>query len=829
MPNHQPSNSSFFVNRAHLFLPPGISKIVLLGISVCLNCSLFAQVNFIAAEPIWPQGRELDKNLTCGFWAPFQFSSSKPLVLKIAASSIYRAFLNGQFIAHGPARAGHGYYRMDEIPLNAWLKPGKNILAIEVAGYNVNSYYLLDQPAFLQAEVISGQQVLAATRATHNDFQTLELSYRVQKVPRYSFQRPFIEYYIQQPKTTAWRTSPTLVSNLVCIKTAPKALIPRGVGYPAYALIYPSERLSAGKVIQQIKRNSYWKDRSLTDIGPKLGGFSEDQLALNPAIALQEMDFSPQRHPAQKFQGEKTPLSLTPLSYQIVDFGKNLTGFMGTKLQVVKGGRLLITFDEILTRGDVDFKRSGTINALTYDLAPGYYELESFEPYTARYLKYITTTADIKIKSIYLRELANAETQQALFTSSDNQLNRIFTAGIQTFRQNTTDLFMDCPSRERAGWLCDSYFTARVAQDVNGHAQVERNFFENYALPDSFAHLPAGMLPMCYPADHYDGVFIPNWSLWFILQLQEYGQRSRDRVLIQRLKPKVVDLLQYFEKFKNEDGLLENLESWVFIEWSAANDYVQDVNYPTNMLYAAALHAAGQLYGVEGWLYEAEDIRQTIRKQAFNGQFFVDNAVRSTRTRRLELTTHMTEVCQYFAFYFEVVTPYSHPTLWENLVQHFGPGRLQTKYFPEVHMANAFVGNYLRLELLSRYKQHAKLLQESIAYFDYMARETGTLWENISSTASCNHGFASHIVHVIYRDILGLKRIDPISKKVVIQFNDIPLNTCQGQLPYGRDIIKISWQKIDEQLLHHIQIPQGYTLEIENNSKLPLSTKLDFH
>lgn len=40
---------------------------------------------------------------------------------------------------------------------------GENILAIETAGYNVNSYYLLDQPSFLQAELLVDGQVAAST------------------------------------------------------------------------------------------------------------------------------------------------------------------------------------------------------------------------------------------------------------------------------------------------------------------------------------------------------------------------------------------------------------------------------------------------------------------------------------------------------------------------------------------------------------------------------------------------------------------------------------------------------------------------------------------
>ena len=95
---------------------------------------------------------------------------------------------------------------------------------------------------------------------------------------------------------------------------------------------------------------------------------------------------------------------------------------------------------------------------------------------------------------------------------------------------------MDCPSRERAGWLCDSFFTARVEYVLTGTCTVEKVFLENFLLADQFEHLPEGMLPMCYPADHYDGVFIPNWAMWFVLELEEYLVRSGDTELIIRYR-----------------------------------------------------------------------------------------------------------------------------------------------------------------------------------------------------------------------------------------------------------------------------------------------------
>jgi alpha-L-rhamnosidase len=425
---------------------------------------------------------------------------------------------------------------------------------------------------------------------------------------------------------------------------------------------------------------------------------------------------------------------------------------------------------------------------------------------------------------VYLREYANPDILQADFFSSDPRLNRIFAAGVETFRQNSVDLFMDCPSRERAGWLCDSYFTARVAMDLSGNTLVEKNFLENFTLPDKFPNIPQGMLPMCYPADHRDGVFIPNWSLWFVIQLEEYLERSRDGKLVASLRPRIMRLFEYFDHFENENGLLESLESWIFIEWSKANDFVQDVNYPTNMLYSAALKAAGKIYNIPEYVSEAEEIRDTIRKQSFNGSFFVDNAERNP-DGNLTVTANTSEVCQYYAFYFNIASPESHPELWQKLLTGFGPDRKVIDQYPHVHFANAFPGTYLRLELLSRYNETRHLLDESIDYLHYMAEKTGTLWENLSPTASCNHGFASHAVHFLYRDVLGFHKVDRKNKQIQLKFSDIGLQKCRGKIPLKSGQLSLEWYREGRTVYYSLQAPADFEIVVHNPDSLILQSE----
>ena len=104
-------------------------------------------------------------------------------------------------------------------------------------------------------------------------------------------------------------------------------------------------------------------------------------------------------------------------------------------------------------------------------------------------------------------------------------------------------------------------------------------------------------------------------------------------------------------------------------------------------------------------------------------------------------------MCQYYAFFTGVATKEEDTELWKILREDFGYQRKETDLYPEVAFANAFIGNYLRIELLYRDGQYEEVLDNIRGYFIGMAKETGTLWEHDKPKASCNHGFASHIIY----------------------------------------------------------------------------------
>lgn len=771
---------------------------------------------FREAQRIWPKGRAEEMNLFCGFRAVFDVRELCDIHLAVTASSVYRAYLNGEFLMYGPARGPKGMFRVDEISLAKHLQPGRNVLAIEVAGYNVNSYYLLNQPAFCQAEVRMGDTVLAATGIDPAGFQVGVLGHRVQRVARYGFQRPFSEAYRMSADADTWRVDPQKplvgAEELETFGEAP--LLPRGVDAPSFHCVSASAIVARERIELDPSAQRNWQPRWLAGIEKSnIGGYLREELDLDVARELDSECVAS----SESCHETVSPGQWTKLAGQdavMVDFGIEKTGFLRASVRCDEPTILVATFDEILIDGTMEWRRYNCINALWWELPPGEYALESFEPYSLRYARFFVRKGRCALDAPALREYVNAHGGRAVFSSPDIRLHRLFEAGRETFVQNAVDVPTDCPGRERAGWLCDSFFTARAARDLCGQTDLERTFLENYALAKDFAPLPDGMLPMCYPADHPNTQFIPNWALWFVIQLEEYLARSGDRPLVDTLQERVEALFRYFEPLLNSDGLLEKLESWVFLEWSRANEFTQDVNYPSNMIYACALEAAGRLYGREDWLKQAECVRSVIREQSFDGEFFRDHAIREEG--QLNVASDRTEVCQYYAFFSRTASPQSHPDLWRVLLEEFGPDRQDKGLHPDIHPANAFIGNILRLEILSRYGLVEQMLEESVGYLDYQARSTGTLWENNKAEASCNHGFASHVCHLLLRDVLGVREIDTPSRTVRLHWPDISLPWCGGRVPLINGTLEVLWERTKKGLFYRVEQPEGWTVDIQS-------------
>lgn len=651
---------------------------------------------------LWADSR-VDTNIQINFKLNLEKPCDK---VKICAADFFRVFADGKLISYGPCRTAEGFCRPKTVKLN----DAKEICVSVLSNHKASFCCDLQKPYFA-AEVYHGEKI----QYDSEDFIAYKNKCKIQDVPRYSSQRGYLEVYDfvnfnEEQVETYCVESPTLISELteVC----------------DYKEIVPKRTEEFGDSFYATKK-PWWTNNYIHRVIYSVFDIEKDFLK-----RIEQEDFH-----CQKFVFD---IEKTGLFRLIINSEENVDVF--------------ITFEEMLPDGNWIFGRSGCNDLIAVKAKAGKTEIICSEPYALKYVKVFTSVeAQIDLSLILIQN----DRVDCVKVDGDDKIKKIFEAARNTFSQNAVDIFMDCPGRERAGWLCDTFFTAKSELLFTGKNEIEKAFLENILIAD-VSEIAKNMIPKCFPSQHVTGEYIPNWAMWFVVELKDYLLRTGDRNLVEKAKEKVYGVVDFFNKYLNEYGLLENLESWVFIEWSICNskEYIEGVNFPSNMLYAHMLDAVDYLYGDIGLKEHASNIRKCIKDLSFNGEFFCDNAIRNNSGELVVQKNHVSETCQYYALFTGIDCPIEYKN---KIKKQFGPFRKDE--YPEVGRSNMFIGNYLRLFWLYEEKEFDTIVKESVGYFYDMAKKTGTLWEHDNSKASCNHGFASVIAVLLLSVTLGYQGV----------------------------------------------------------------------
>lgn len=720
---------------------------------------------------VWAEGQKNQMNRAFAF--VLDLGKKQMGEICLSAASCYKVIADGKLMGFGPNRTAHGYARAAVYPFNA------QYITVEVQSHFVPNFCWVKREPFFACvlKTESGKEYFA------EDFNCFALSDRVQKVRRYSFQRGFCETYINEKDRTAlyFCKPQNAFPRVKTEKAELPHLLPSETLNPALSEIFAEKVIDSGycKTSPEI---AVYVDRTETLIGTVIEGFKRGEW----------QDFSTDEISRITYlSGAKSG----DYAYETLDFSRIVTGIVEVEIIAGNAGEVFFAFDEILS--DEKLKtikpfRGDTTNVFKWTVKKaGVYNLSAFEPYAFRYANVITS-AGVKA-NVKVRAYENPEAGKMLFECDDKKIEQIMEAARHTFAHNAVDLLTDCPSRERAGWLSDSFFSSVAERVFTGDNKVERAFLQNYILADKSGH-PKGMIPRCYPADYYeeDG-FIPNWSLWYILEIYKYFTQYGYDETVEKSRANVEGILNYFVDFENEFGVLEDLKGWIFVEWSAANnsDHINGINVPSNACYYASLLAAAKVYGIKGLQEKAEKVKDYLLKNAYVDGFFVDNLIRNEKGDIIP-TENYTETCQYYMFFFKCADKHTHKELFDKMLNEYGKSDSSVSggnpVKKQLTPSNMIYGVYMRLELLMREQKRVELLNECVRYFYDMTQKTGTLWENNTASASCDHGFASYVSRFIIYALFGFDVLYPEKGGAK---NGIKLNS-EAVLPFKQKTVNLS-------------------------------------
>ncbi|MEY9962740.1 alpha-L-rhamnosidase [Streptacidiphilus sp. MAP12-16] len=507
---------------------------------------------------------------------------------------------------------------------------------------------------------------------------------------------------------------------------------------------------------------------------------------------------------------------------RVYDFGQNITGWVtvtaaqpaGTTVDIKKG-EILDSAGQVSTT-NISFSASDPPRQTDHYTFSGS-GTETYAPHFAysgfRYAE-LTGLPDSAEVTVTAQVVHTDVATTGQFSSSSPLLDTIQNAGAQTQLNDLQSIPLDCPTREKHGWLGDA-----ADSDLEAMSNYDMQSFYSKWLGDVVTSLnPDGSIPSVAPANGGQGSWAtdPAWGtaypqiIWDTYT--QYGSTQPVTANYQHVKAWV----DYLGTISDADHVIVNAPtSW-------GDDWVSTVSTPHDFFQTGFYYLDAELLAkmadVVGHSSDAQRYRALADQIAagFTKRYFhADTGVFGTGT---QLSYAMPLVLG--------LVPAGHQQATvDNLVQDI------TAH--DDHLTTGFVGTTFVFQALGRYGRDdvALALAERTDYpsFGYMMGQgPGTIWEkwvNSSApdgTSSKDHiGLGGSIGQWFYQQLAGIQpgstgsgyRSLTLAPGVVGD-----LTSASGQQQTVRGTVVSSWQRAGTTLTYHAVVPVGTTATI----RLPL-------
>ena len=759
-----------------------------------------------------------------GFYMCHKFenvaSTVQKAVLALTARNVYRLYINGELVMHGPARTAHGYCRVDEVDVLPYLKDGENHFGVEVMAYgDVYNQYSNDstlESGMFIAELTLNGQVASATGG--EDWMVTHLTARDPHSQRISHSREAAEIYHLNDTYYLWDLGVAQFQKTVILEESPLYL-PHEALRPTLQKYDITQLVSFGScyIQEDMPLTSYFYEKnapyyeSLKEYPPE-----DCRRTIETAYAGVNIQRTAD---SLLLQGEGD-------KFVLFDGGESRVGFIKVNFDCQKAGVVDIVHSELLSPdGSIPYYH----NIVTrLHVEAGTHCLITMEPYLARYIKiYFRGVGDVELFPVAMYDYAHPDEMRSGFQCSDDNINRLYNAAKKTLILNTMDIFMDCPERERGGWLCDSLWTARAAHMMLSDPRVEREFIQNFLLTPAEG-MYRGFFPEAYPGNkpnYPDFTGITTWSFWLMCELCEYVARTGDTDLRDTYAQRVEAFVNGSLLYIHPCGLLAHMP-FIFIDWSLANDsaYTQPVSTAANALYAYTLIRLGETYNRQDWVDKGQTMRKILRDailahtegglatlKTFSDSFDIN------ASGQLVPTGKMSESGMETALWAELFLPGEAPLLDEYVRNRMGPA---PRYAPSpiIGRSELFIGLCVRLDMLAKFGAYNKMYEDMLAIFTPQLKEgPGTLWENgLIDTSSRCHGFTSHVGVHLMRDVLGMgiPQVVENTPHLTIAPHICDLRWARGTMETPQGILAVSWVYDYDKFTLTASLPAGYTYDL---------------
>ncbi len=718
--------------------------------------------------------------------------------LSIAAESYYALWVNGEFVANGPARGTYSCNFIDEYDIDVFLQDGENIIAVEVF---CNNY-----PTFIASPSQPALLVKVGDVITDESWDVQIASDWRDDVPKYTLQIGSMEFRDMrlEPQgwqvcqdNSEWQQAVVLASDLpiyskdlfvrdVCDLEA-NVLLP--VKVPVISSVSPLADLKDVNVAEIIGGEAF---------GNYEGEFSEyDIVAGNPAKIMPQPD------------GGGVAV--------IFDFGQAIIGGISLDLESQDGMAVDVCYGESIENGKINPLRHHYRFADRYILRSGRQTVSNPLHFRGgRYVQLIFRDFNVPItinKFEFIDRRYPIDSPNK-FECDNKMLNSLWDKSLATMSACATDTFLDCPWREMSFWVNDF-----VVQQEFWHQLVGRPDLVKRSLSLALSQ-PAsnGLVPGVCPSDGDDHYILFPTNLFLPIILKDFERYSADGDYVVAVLPEIEKIFNICHRYADGNNLLDPpVKYWNFTDWSYALcmniEHFDSEEYPlngrntciVNWFFCLAADALAELYidrdndKSQKYVKLAKKISTAIVEKFWNenltcfNEFIDQDGPASKISHALgilsgRLPEKFIQPCSLALSRDDCLTP-------EFYMMHY------------VFKALAITNNYDGiLRLIKEYWQ-PNVDSDCPTIWEANVYQTGS--QAFSNAGSMCHAFSLAPVSFFQQEILGIKPLKKGFEIFSVNPCEIGLNNACGTINTPKGVIEMSWKKYDEGLKVNIVIPDG--------------------
>lgn len=280
----------------------------------------------------------------------------------------------------------------------------------------------------------------------------------------------------------------------------------------------------------------------------------------------------------------------------ILDMGRIVSGRVGFEVDAPAGAVLDLSYVEAPITRPVGMIGSHAGTRYTARGADDHFELFDSNGFRYAYIVAHGFTGALTLRSFWVRERLYPWQAGASFACSDDDLNRIYTAGIRTVQLNSHDAFLDCPTREQRAWVGDSVVHQMVHLATNQDWRLAWHYCTLGNSPRA-----DGILPMSVVGDIEagGGLTIPDWALHWVHGVYNRYLFSGDRDAVKCFMPTIERILRWYAPFQTSTGVLKDVVEWNLVDWSSVS--TADTSSVLTALWARGLR---EFATMAAWLEE---------------------------------------------------------------------------------------------------------------------------------------------------------------------------------------------------------------------------------